>query len=160
MDGLNSICSTGAISLAKSFEELTNLNKQSPPPKLDIQKDFKSKIDVYPQLDKQKEFKSKIDTYTQPLDKQKNKTDVYTQQQLDKQKEFKDKADFYHARGFAKRKRGDFKGAIADYTKAIELNPRHFKAYFNRGFSYDKLGMYDKAIENYTKALEVIFSLI
>ena len=25
---------------------------------------------------------------------------------------------------------------ILDYTKAIELNPRHFKAYYNRGNAY------------------------
>jgi hypothetical protein len=25
------------------------------------------------------------------------------------------------------------------YTRAIECDPRHFKAYFNRGFAYDKV---------------------
>jgi tetratricopeptide (TPR) repeat protein len=32
------------------------------------------------------------------------------------------KADFYHNRGFAFRKKKDYDKAIADYTKAIELN--------------------------------------
>lgn len=64
-------------------------------------------------------------------------------------------ADYYHARGFSHRKRGDFNAAISDYSKAIDLDPGHFKSYFNRGFSYDKLGDYDKAIENYTLALKV-----
>ncbi len=64
-------------------------------------------------------------------------------------------AEFYHLRGFAHRKNGNYYAAISDYTKAIELNPKHFKAYFNRGFSYDKLGQYEQAIENYTKALEI-----
>lgn len=50
---------------------------------------------------------------------------------------------------------GDFRAAIEDYSRAIELAPNHFKAYFNRGFSYDKLGMYEKAIEDYTQALRV-----
>jgi len=27
----------------------------------------------------------------------------------------------------------DYKGAIQDYTKAIELNPNHANAYYNRG---------------------------
>ena len=31
-------------------------------------------------------------------------------------------ADFYHNRGFAKRKLGDFPGAVLDYTAAIRLN--------------------------------------
>jgi tetratricopeptide (TPR) repeat protein len=41
-------------------------------------------------------------------------------------------ADNHHAKGFALRRKGDFAGAIAEYTKAIELDPQHFKAYFNR----------------------------
>lgn len=64
-------------------------------------------------------------------------------------------ADYHHMRGFQHRKNGDFHAAIADYTRAIELNPRHFKAYFNRGFSYDKLGDFRSAIADYTKALEI-----
>lgn len=48
---------------------------------------------------------------------------------------------------------GDFQGAIAAYTQAIELDPNHFKAYFNRGFAHDKLGQFDKAIFDYSKAL-------
>jgi tetratricopeptide (TPR) repeat protein len=39
------------------------------------------------------------------------------------------------------------------YSKALEQNPQHFKAYFNRGFAYDKLGEIDKAINDYSKAL-------
>ena len=64
-------------------------------------------------------------------------------------------ADYYHSRGYALRKRGDFVAAIADYTRAISLDASHFKAYFNRGFSYDKLGEYDRAIDDYTTALAV-----
>ena len=41
-------------------------------------------------------------------------------------------------RGYAARKRGDFQGAIAEYSRALALDPRHFKALFNRGFSHDK----------------------
>lgn len=36
-------------------------------------------------------------------------------------------------------KRGDFKAAVADYSRALELDPRHFKAVYNRAFSYDKV---------------------
>lgn len=64
-------------------------------------------------------------------------------------------ADFYHTRGFQHRKNGDFRSAIADYTTAIALNPRHFKAYFNRGFSHDKLGNFRAAIADYLRALEI-----
>jgi tetratricopeptide (TPR) repeat protein len=39
----------------------------------------------------------------------------------------------YINRGWAKRAKGDFDGAIADYSKAIELNPKLAVAYSNRG---------------------------
>ncbi len=47
-------------------------------------------------------------------------------------------ADEHHAQGYGMRKKGDFAGAVAEYTKALELDPTHFKALFNRAFSYDK----------------------
>ena len=44
-------------------------------------------------------------------------------------------ADAYYNRGNAKRKSEDYQGAIADYTEAIEINPRHGDAYGNRGIA-------------------------
>ena len=35
---------------------------------------------------------------------------------------------------------GDYYGAIADYTKAIELNPDDAAAYYNRGIAKRSLG--------------------
>lgn len=37
------------------------------------------------------------------------------------------------------RKAGNYRGAIQEYNRALELDPHHFKSYFNRGFSYDKV---------------------
>ncbi|HBR22615.1 MAG TPA: hypothetical protein DD713_08660 [Nitrospiraceae bacterium] len=42
---------------------------------------------------------------------------------------------------------------IADYNKAIALNPNDADAYLKRGFAYAKKGQYDKAIEDYNKAI-------
>ncbi|MBN3909225.1 MAG: trypsin-like peptidase domain-containing protein [Nostoc sp. NMS1] len=39
------------------------------------------------------------------------------------------KADDFYIQGGDKYDKGDFKGAIADYTKAISLNPQYLKAY-------------------------------
>jgi tetratricopeptide (TPR) repeat protein len=52
--------------------------------------------------------------------------------------------------------KGDYDKAIADYSKAIEINPRDADVYSNRGAAYaDGKGQYDKAIADYSKALEI-----
>ena len=54
--------------------------------------------------------------------------------------------------------------AINDYTKAIEVNPQYFKAFFNRGTYYyqsllgislNDLGRKEDGIKDYTKAIEI-----
>lgn len=39
----------------------------------------------------------------------------------------------YFNRGFARQANGDLEGAVADYTKAIEVDPSYLRAYLNRG---------------------------
>jgi hypothetical protein len=39
--------------------------------------------------------------------------------------------------------------AINDYSKAIELDKSHFKAYYNRTFCYEQLNLLDKAVDDY-----------
>ena len=43
----------------------------------------------------------------------------------------------YHNRGIARGDNKELKGAIADYTKALELSPDYVPSYFNRGISRD-----------------------
>ena len=50
-------------------------------------------------------------------------------------------ADYYHARGYAARKHGNFQAAVEEYSRALALDNSHFKALFNRGFSYDKVSL-------------------
>ena len=64
-------------------------------------------------------------------------------------------ADNYYNSGVAKDERGDLKGAIADYSKAIEINPHYFIAYNNRGNSYQHIGRHDLAIADYNKTIEL-----
>ena len=56
--------------------------------------------------------------------------------------------------GVAKTNRGDWQGAIADFTKVIEIYPRYAVAYYNRGLAKDYLKDYRGAIADYTKAIE------
>jgi tetratricopeptide (TPR) repeat protein len=48
---------------------------------------------------------------------------------------------------------GDAPSAIADFSKAIELNPRNGLAYYNRGYSQELLGQYREAIEDYSHVI-------
>ena len=55
-----------------------------------------------------------------------------------------------------KYERGNQQGAIADYTKAIEINPQYAPAYYNRGFAKDEgLGDHQGAIADYNKAIAI-----
>lgn len=61
----------------------------------------------------------------------------------------------YSDLGFTAYKKGDYRGAIENYTKVIELKPDDAFLYNNRGLAYFELGKYDKAISDYTKAMEL-----
>ncbi|MBI2917515.1 MAG: tetratricopeptide repeat protein [Chloroflexi bacterium] len=53
------------------------------------------------------------------------------------------------------REAGDHKEAIADYTRAIQLDPKDAAAYNNRGIAYRKLGQPKEAIADYTRAIQL-----
>ena len=44
----------------------------------------------------------------------------------------RDDANIYNNRGIAKISMKDIDGAIADYTKALEINPKYTNSYINR----------------------------
>jgi tetratricopeptide (TPR) repeat protein len=49
----------------------------------------------------------------------------------------------------------DYKTALHDYNKAIELNPKYADAYFGRGVTYHSFSKHDEAISDYNKAIEL-----
>jgi len=52
--------------------------------------------------------------------------------------------------------KGLWDDAIAEYDRAIELNPRFVEAYFVRGVVYTEgKGQYDKAISDFSKVIEI-----
>ena len=61
----------------------------------------------------------------------------------------------YFYRGSAYFKKKNFDAAIADYTKAIDANPKYVEAYGNRGNAYNEKDEYALAIADYNKAIEL-----
>ena len=57
--------------------------------------------------------------------------------------------------GHDKFRRGDLRGAIADFDRAIELKPDYAEAYFLQGVAKVMLGDHDGAIADYDQAIEL-----
>src|SRR5262252_7929501 len=67
----------------------------------------------------------------------------------------KDSAIAHHERGLAYRSKGDFDRAIADYSEAIRLDPKHAAAHYNRGKLYQDKGDLDRATADYKEAMRL-----
>jgi len=59
--------------------------------------------------------------------------------------------------GYAERRTGPeyIEGAIEEYNKAIELDPKYVQAYSNRGVAYGYLGENDKALADFNAAIKL-----
>src|SRR5689334_3655934 len=60
-----------------------------------------------------------------------------------------------YIQGQSQHVKGDSTGAIASYTRAINLNPRYSAAYKGRGLAYFDLGDKQKAIADYNEAIRL-----
>lgn len=61
----------------------------------------------------------------------------------------------YNNEGLRKYKQVDFDDAIADYTKAIELDPELAAAYFNRGTVLYRLCLFEEGLKDLIKSFEL-----
>ncbi|MBK9162415.1 MAG: tetratricopeptide repeat protein [Acidobacteria bacterium] len=62
-------------------------------------------------------------------------------------------ADGYNNRAIANHKLGKNEASLADYAKAIELNPSSARFFTNRGNLYTDLKRFDEAVADYSKAI-------
>ena len=62
----------------------------------------------------------------------------------------------YYTRGLTKKALGNHKGAIADYSKVIEIDPNNAAAYYSRGLAKKALGDYQGAKEDLSTAKRLI----
>jgi tetratricopeptide (TPR) repeat protein/S1-C subfamily serine protease len=65
------------------------------------------------------------------------------------------RALWYLNRGILYHNQQKYNLALADYTKAIELNPNYALAYNNRGTLYDDQQKYELALADYNQAIEL-----
>ena len=65
------------------------------------------------------------------------------------------KAVAYKARGSAYHEKAQYDRAVADYTKAIQLNPSYANAYNGRAWAFLKLGEAKKGLLDANKALDL-----
>ena len=63
--------------------------------------------------------------------------------------------DELHRRGVAKFEKGDLDGALADFTRAIEMMPKNPAGYSNRGHVRVMKGDLEEAVADYNRALEL-----
>jgi lipoprotein NlpI len=61
----------------------------------------------------------------------------------------------YFQSALKKEKQGDYDGAMADYTKSIELDPQHASTYNNRGNIRNKRGDTEGALADYEQAMQL-----
>ena len=62
---------------------------------------------------------------------------------------------YHRNRGVAHNKLGQYETAIADYTKAIQLDPGYAIAFYNRGVVLGLIGKDDLAKADFKKACEL-----
>ena len=61
----------------------------------------------------------------------------------------------YNGRGMAYGSMDEDDKAIADFGRAIAIDPNNADVYHNRGFTYSVLGEYAKAIADYDRAIAI-----
>ena len=60
--------------------------------------------------------------------------------------------EYYFNRAYEKAENGDHIGAMEDYTKVIEINPKDAEAFANRGITKESIGDIDCACSDWAKA--------
>ncbi|HWC89461.1 MAG TPA: tetratricopeptide repeat protein [Pirellulales bacterium] len=62
--------------------------------------------------------------------------------------------EWHEVRGHWRLKAKDFAGALADYSQAIELNPKDLRPYVGRSFVYQRMGQPQDAIKDLSQAIK------
>ena len=74
---------------------------------------------------------------------------------INKAIEIAPRAAFYYNRGNLYQRHKKWKLALADYNKAIQINPNFAEAYNHRGFIYQRYKKWELALADYNKAIQI-----
>jgi len=64
-------------------------------------------------------------------------------------------AETWFQQGYQQAIAGDFPGAIASWSKTVEIQPDYYQAWYNLGLACHNLGDGEAAVKNYDRALEI-----
>jgi tetratricopeptide (TPR) repeat protein len=70
-------------------------------------------------------------------------------------KQYPSNKEAYYYRGLANRRLNNLDWAVADYNKALELDPNYTTVYISRGFVFALQKKYDMAIRDYSTAIKL-----
>ena len=107
------------------------------------------------QADNNKDYNSSINYYNKIIEIIDNLLKEYDENSEEYSKYKNNYFIAYNNRGISKYKLEQYREAIKDFNKAIELNPDYSNAYSNRGISKQKLEQYRGAIKDYNKSIEL-----
>jgi tetratricopeptide (TPR) repeat protein len=119
-----------------------------------LRKDRQKSKDLKESQVRAKQYLNEIERLKQDLAKAKG--EPLKRKQIEYGQAVKDlSAEDWFEKGFSLANSKRYEEAIMAYTKALDINPRHAKAYNNRGNAWAKKGNYNRAIADYNKALEI-----
>lgn len=64
-------------------------------------------------------------------------------------------ADAFYKKGLRLCKKGQFAQGIKYFSKTIQMNRTHIKAYVNRSLAFERTGQLKKALNDYTTAIDL-----
>ena len=62
----------------------------------------------------------------------------------------------YNSRGIVWEKKGDLKKALADFNRAVELDPDYPSAYYNRSGLYERMGNLKAALADVERFIQLV----
>ena len=71
------------------------------------------------------------------------------------EKSYANPSSYFNYHGYQKSMRGDYYGAISDYSYSIEIDSNNADAYYNRGNARVKIKDYHGAISDYSHSIEI-----